>query len=169
MNKSTKTIDENHIKSNEELIMFDFKKICTTVENLSEEERAALIMVEGKHVYDGLSELPFTAYNPVDALTVFIIGAIVSDGVLDETEYSMILPSLERAFGKNVDYESLKSAFKSKRAIEKIDEYVSALMKIVSAKNEDLVSDIVTLCLLVVSIDGKVTPKERRYVRRLCK
>lgn len=169
MNKSTKTIDENHIKSNEELIMFDFKKICTTVENLSEEERAALIIVEGKHVYDGLSELPFTAYNPVDALTVFIIGAIVSDGVLDETEYSMILPSLERAFGKNVDYESLKSAFKSKRAIEKIDEYVSALMKIVSAKNEDLVSDIVTLCLLVVSIDGKVTPKERRYVRRLCK
>lgn len=149
--------------------MFDFKKICTMVENLTQEERAALIIVEGKRVYDGLSELPFTAYNPVDALTTFIIGAIVSDGVLDETEYSMILPSLERAFGKNVDYESLKSAFKSKRAIEKIDEYVSALMKIISAKNEDLVSDVVTLCLLIVSIDGKVTQKERRYIRRLCK
>ncbi len=149
--------------------MFDFKKICTTVENLSDEDRAALIIREGKRVYDGLSDIPFTAYNPFSALAAFIMGAIVSDGKIDENEYAMILPSLQKAFGKDVDYETLKTALKSGRATEQINEYVNVLMKIVVSKNEDLVSDIVTLCLLVVSIDGKVSPKERRYIRKLCK
>lgn len=149
--------------------MFDFKKLCTLVENLSDEDRAALIIREGKRVYDGLSDIPFTAYNPLSALAAFVMGAIVSDGKLDENEYAMILPALQNAFGKNIDYATLKTALKSGRATEKINEYVSALMKIVASKDEDLVSDIVTLCLLVVSIDGKVSPKERRYIRKLCK
>lgn len=149
--------------------MFDFKKLCTEVENLSETERVILTASEGKKVLEGLSEFPFTAYDPVKAFASFIIGAIASDGVIDEKEYVLIFPALKKVFGEDFDYESVKNVFKDKRATAQINEYVDALMKIITAKDEDLKTDIVTLCLLVVSVDGKVSPKERRYIRRLCK
>lgn len=149
--------------------MFDFKKLCTEVENLSEKDRVILTVSEGKKVLEGLANFPFTAYNPVKALASFVIGAVASDGVIDEKEYLLIFPALKRVFGDDFDYESVKNLFKNKRATAEINEYVDALMKIITAKDEKLKTDIVTLCLLLVSVDGKISSKERRYIRRLCK
>lgn len=149
--------------------MFDFKKLCTEVENLSKEERTLLTISESKKVLLGLTDFSFTAHNPVEALAAFIIGAVASDGVIDEKEYLLIFPSLVKAFGEDFDYESVKNMFKNKRATAELNDYINALMQIITSKNEELKTDIVTLCLLVVAIDGKISPKERRYIRRLCK
>lgn len=37
------------------------------------------------------------------------------------------------------------------------------------AKTDDVKEDILTLCLCVVAIDGKISLKERKYVKQLCK
>lgn len=150
--------------------MFDFKKLCTEVENLSEADRGILIISESKKVIAGLLEISVTAYNPVDALATFIMGAVVSDGTIDEKEYLLIYPSLVKAFGDDFDYESIKKSLtKNRESKNLIHEYIDALMTIIATVDEELQTDIVMLCLLIVAIDGKITTKERRYIRRLCK
>lgn len=150
--------------------MFDFAKICTQVEEMSPLDRTALIIEESKKILQKFSTLNFTAYNPIDVLATFIIGAVMSDDVLNEKEYLLIYPSLAKAFGEDFDYESIKESLaKDKDGKAMLKEYVNALMTIISASDEDLQTDIVTLCLLIVSIDGKINLKERRYIRQLCK
>lgn len=150
--------------------MFDFAKICTQVEEMSPLDRTALIIEESKKIVGKFSTLNFTAYNPIDVLATFIIGAVMSDDVLDEKEYLLIYPSLVKAFGEDFDYESIKESLsKDKDGKTMLKEYINALMTIISASDEDLQTDIVTLCLLIVYIDGKITLKERRYIRQLCK
>ncbi len=39
----------------------------------------------------------------------------------------------------------------------------------VNVADESLCEDIVMLCLCVVSIDHKISPREQRYIRKLCK
>ncbi len=150
--------------------MFDYAKICAQVEEMSALDRTALIIEESKKIVHKFSTLNVTAYNPIDALATFIIGAVMSDDVLDEKEYLLIYPSLVKAFGEDFDYESIKESLsKDKDGKALLKEYIKALMTIISASDSDLQADIVTLCLLIVSIDGKISLKERRYVRQLCK
>lgn len=150
--------------------MFNFKKLCAKVESLSEKDRGILIISEAKKSFEGLAAISETSFNPAKALATFIIGAVVSDGEIDEKEYLLIYPSLVKAFGEDFDYQSVKRALTEDKDGKKLlNDYINALIEIIAAVDENLQTDIVTLCLLVVSIDGKVTPKERRYIRRLCK
>ncbi len=150
--------------------MFDFAKICNDVEKLTPVERGVLIASQSVKVLKGLSELPETADNPVTVLTTFIMGAVVSDGKLNEREYLLIYPSLVKAFGDDFDYESVKKAVSDdkggrnflKRCSEELITYIGEC-------DEELQADIVTLCLLIVSVDGKINLRERRYIKSLCK
>lgn len=150
--------------------MFDFARICNDVEKLTPAERGILIASQSVKVLKGLSALPETADSPVTVLTTFIIGAVVSDGKLNEKEYLLIYPSLVKAFGDNFDYESVKKAVSDgKEGRTFLNKCSAELMEYVKESDEDLQADIVTLCLLIVSVDGKINLKERRYVKNLCK
>lgn len=150
--------------------MFNFKKLCTKVESLSDKDRGILIISEAKKSLEGLAAISETSFNPAKALATFMIGAVVSDGKIDEKEYLLIYPSLVKAFGEDFDYQSVKRTLTEDKDGKKLlNDYINALIEIISEVDENLQTDIVTLCLLVVSIDGKVTPQERRYIRRLCK
>lgn len=150
--------------------MFNFKKLCTKVESLSDKDRGILIISEAKKSLEGLAAISETSFNPTKALATFMIGAVVSDGKIDEKEYLLIYPSLVKAFGEDFDYQSVKRMLTEDKDGKKLlNDYINALIEIISEVDENLQTDIVTLCLLVVSIDGKVTPQERRYIRRLCK
>lgn len=148
--------------------MFDFKKLCDSVESLNSFDRAKLIAEQSVKVVAGIHALGIEACDSVMTLSAFIIGAVTSDGVLDEKEYLLIYPSLVAAFGTDVDYESIKQAVKSDREGKKLlQKYTMALMEIISSADEDLQSDIILLILMLVAIDGKISLKERRYVRKL--
>lgn len=150
--------------------MFDFAKLCNDVEKLSPVERGLLITSQSVKVLKGLSALPATADDPVTVLTTFIIGAVVSDGKLNEKEYLLIYPSLVKAFGDNFDYESVKKAVSSdKDGKNFLTKCTKELVQYVGESDDELQADIITLCLLITSIDGKISLKERRYIRNLCK
>ena len=132
--------------------------------------RGILIISEAKKSLEGLAAISETSFNPAKVLATFMIGAVVSDGKIDEKEYLLIYPSLVKAFGEDFDYQSVKRTLTEDKDGKKLlNDYINALIEIISEVDENLQTDIVTLCLLVVSIDGKVTPQERRYIRRLCK
>ncbi len=150
--------------------MFEFQKLCNEVEALTPPERAALIVDKAVTVVDGLRGLGLDGEDPVNTLAAFIIGSVVSDGSISEKDYLYIYPSLVKAFGEFCDLAGIKSELKVSKDLQNIiKEYTKELLNILSAANEELGADIILLCLLVTSVDGKVSLKEKRYIRQLCK
>lgn len=149
--------------------MFEFKKLCNELEKLSSIERSALLAEKSIAVVKGLKELDLS-FDPVKTLVAFILGSVVSDGSLSEKDYLYIYPSLVKAFGKDFDFMAAKQALQVAKDVKKeISNYTKELMSVISVCDEDLAMDIVALCLLVTSVDGKISLKEKRYIRQLCR
>ena len=149
--------------------MFEFKKLCKEVEKLNPAERGVLLAEKSITVVKGLNslELPFDA---VDTLVTFIIGSVVSDGSFSEVDYLHIYPSLVKAFGHDSDFKAVKQALQIAKDVKKeIERYTKMLLSVIAECDDNLASDIIALCLLVTSVDGKVSLKEQRYIRQLCK
>lgn len=149
--------------------MFEFNKICNQYEKLDSLERAALLAEKSLSVIRGLRELD-CRIDPIETLVAFIIGSVVSDGAVSEKDYLYIYPSLVKAFGKDLDYAAIKRSFKVAGDIKKaIDRRTEDLMSIIAVTDDKLRTDVISLCLLVTSVDGKISFKEKRYIKRLCK
>ena len=149
--------------------MFEFKKLCKELEKLNPAERGVLLAEKSVSVVKGLNalDLPF---NGVETLVTFIIGSVVSDGLISENDYLYIYPSLVEAFGHDFDFKAAKQALQIAKDIKKeIATHTKKLLSIIANCDENLAMDIVALCLLVTSVDGKITIKEKRYIRQLCK
>ena len=149
--------------------MFEFKKLCKEVEKLNPAERGVLLAEKSITVVKGLNslELPFDA---VDTLVTFIIGSVVSDGSFSEVDYLHIYPSLVKAFGHDFDFKAVKQALQIAKDVKKeIERYTKMLLSVIAECDDNLASDIIALCLLVTSVDGTVSLKEQRYIRKLCK
>lgn len=149
--------------------MFEFKKLCNELEALNPIERGALLAEKSVSVVRGLSELDLP-FNPVETLVSFIIGSVVSDGTFNEKDYLYIYPSLVKAFGNDFDFLSSKQALQIAKDIKKeISKDTKELLSVIALCDEELAADIVALCLLVTSVDGKISLKEKRYIRQLCR
>lgn len=149
--------------------MFEFTKLCNEVEKLTPAERGVMLAEKSVSVVEGLRALPLP-FNAVETLVAFILGSIVSDGSVSEKDYLYIYPSLVKAFGRDFDFASAKHALQVSKDIRKeIADHTKELMSAVALCDERLAADIVVLCLLVTSVDGKISLKEKRYVRRLCR
>lgn len=115
-----------------------------------------------------LRELPISDMKAADILVGFIIGATTADGKINETEYLLIYPALVRTFGDGFDFLSIKDSFRYTKDQKRIlANYVDEMSHILSMLNDDLKRDVITLCLCVISIDRKITLKEKLYIRRL--
>ena len=109
-------------------------------------------------------------FDPVETLILFIMGSVVSDGAFGERDYLFIYPSLVKAFGKDFDLMLAKQTLQTAKDIKKeIAKHANDMMSVIAECDENLASDIVTLCLLTTSVDGKITLKEKRYIRRICR
>ncbi len=149
--------------------MFEFKKLCNTLEELNPIERGVILAEKSVSVIKGLSGLNIPL-DPVKTLVTFIIGSVVSDNSINEKDYLYIYPSLVKAFGNDFDFISAKQAIGLAKDIKKeITKYTKEMISIISICDEALTADIISLCLLITSVDGKISLKEKRYIRQLCK
>ncbi len=149
--------------------MFEFKKLCNTLEELNPIERGVILAEKSVSVIKGLSGLNIPL-DPVKTLVTFIIGSVVSDNSINEKDYLYIYPSLVKAFGNDFDFISAKQAIGLAKDIKKeITKYTKEMISIINVCDEELVTDIISLCLLITSVDGKISLKEKRYIRQLCK
>lgn len=149
--------------------MFEFKKLCNTLEELNPIERGVILAEKSVSVIKGLSGLNIPL-DPVKTLVTFIIDSVVSDNSINEKDYLYIYPSLVKAFGNDFDFISAKQAIGLAKDIKKeITKYTKEMISIINVCDEELATDIISLCLLITSVDGKISLKEKRYIRQLCK
>ena len=108
--------------------------------------------------------------DPVETLACFILGSIVSDGKINEQEYILIYPALVKVFGSDFDFASVKAAVSKNYAFKKaVKDYSKELASTLAEADESFVNDVIGLCLCVVSIDGKISFREKNYIKKLYK
>lgn len=149
--------------------MFEFKKLCNQLEKLNPVDRGALLIDKSVATVTGLNRLDLP-FDPVETLVAFIIGSVVSDGAINEKDYLYIYPSLVKAFGSDFDFISVKHTLQIAKDIRKeIMKHTQDLMSIIAMCDEQLATDIISLCLLITSVDGKISFKEKRYISVLAR
>lgn len=150
--------------------MFEFKKLCDAYENLTWTEKGLMLTEKSVKIMAKLHLLDIEDIDPVETLVGFIIGSVAADGKINEQEYLLIYPALVQAFGRDFDFASVKEGFKKDTAGRKaIADYTENMLAILDLLDEDLKNDVITLCLCVTAIDGKVSQKEKKYIKRLCR
>lgn len=150
--------------------MFEFAKVWKEYEALSPAERGAVLGVKSVEILAKLRQLNLPGVDPVQTLAGFILGSVVADGRVNEQEYLLMYPALLRVFGDGFDFESVKESLRLNRGErDAVQQYTKDLLSLLSLADESLCKDIVMLCLCVVSIDHKISPREQRYIRKLCK
>lgn len=148
--------------------MFEFKKICDGFEKLTPTERGLILTEKSIVILAKLRYIDFPDINPAHALAGFIIGSAVADGKINEKEYLLIYPALLSVFGNDFDYSEIKESFRLCSDVKKaISEYTEEMLAVLDFADETLKEDVITLCLCIVAIDGKVSLKEKRYIKRL--
>lgn len=150
--------------------MFDFSKLCKEYEELSTPERSMLLTGKAVSVLAGLDRLNIPGVDPVHTLAGFILGAVTADGRINEQEYLLIYPALLHIFGNDFDYESVRKSFRADRdGRNAVRQYTRDMLGLLSLADEELRDDVIMLCLCVVSIDKKISLRERHYIRQLVK
>lgn len=148
--------------------MFEFTKLCKEFERMSALERGAVIAEKSVKVMAKLKLLDVPEIDPVETLATFIVGAVAADGKLDEREYLLIYPALVKAFGEDFDFNTVKAVFEADKGVHKeIRDYTADLLTVLNLVDESFRDDVVALCLAVVTVDNKITLKERKYIKKL--
>lgn len=148
--------------------MFEYIEKCKKFEKLSTFNRYALLADKSLLVTSKLTELGFNVNESLSLIATFILGSIVSDGEVNEKEYLLMYPALLRTFGDNFDFDSIKEAFKNDFKTKKeLKNYLKDILSLLNNVSNELKEDIVDICFAIVTIDGKLSLKERIYMRKL--
>ncbi len=150
--------------------MFEFKKLCNEFERLSAVERGLILTENSVKI---LAKLRLSGENGKDSaqiLACFLIASIVSDGKVNEQEYILMYPALCKVFGTDFDFTQVKEMVeKNVKDTKAVVDYSKEMLELLASSEESLREDLIILCLCIVSIDGKVSFKERRYIKKLIK
>ena len=148
--------------------MNDFNKICKVVENLNAVEYAAIITAKTAKIMPALNELTQDTADSLELLATFMIASVYADGKLDESEYLLLMPALKLFFGDDFDYDSAKALVKAfKPEGRELKNVVDAIVDLLGELSDELKEDIITVCLLICARDGKISLKEKRYIKQL--
>ena len=133
-------------------------------------ERGAILTEKSVKILAKLRLLGVNDVDPVETLACFILGSIVSYGKINEQEYILIYPALVKVFGSDFDFASVKAAVSKNYAFKKaVKDYSKELASTLAEADESFVNDVIGLCLCVVSIDGKISFREKNYIKKLYK
>ena len=150
--------------------MFEFTKLCNAFEEMTPVERGAILTEKSVKVLAKLRLLGAEEGDPSTVLASFILGSIVADGKVNEREYLLMYPALVKVFGEEFDFDSVKTAIEADyKGNKDVKKYTEELMGVLAEADESLVEDVVAICLCVVAIDGKISLRERNYIKRLCR
>lgn len=130
----------------------------------------ALLGVKSKRILPALIDITQDGETGVEIFASFIIGAIAADGRLSETEYELLSPLLHAFFGEELDYETCKKAFRKMAPEQReLKKSVDEMVDVLGLLSDDLKDDIITVCLLICAVDGKVSLRERNWIKQLIK
>ena len=149
--------------------MFEFSNLCRTVELMGPQKRAEIIAEKSPGIIQALSAITESGRDGAAIYLNFILCAIAADGKLDESEYQMIRPMLEKAAGRELTFEEAQQIFKN-AGLDKPTEYKRAMdlmVDVIGTLSMDLKKDIVIVCLMVCAVDNRISRKERKWIKQL--
>lgn len=148
--------------------MKEFNLLCKELENLDVATYGAILAEKSLKIIPALSAITESAVGGAATFATFILGAIAADGRLSETEFLICEPMLRIFFGDAIDYETCKAAVKSMhsetRALKKA---VDDMVDILGCVSEELKEDIVFVCMMICAVDGKISAKEKSWIKQL--
>ena len=148
--------------------MKDFNELCRSVEELSPLEYAAVLGRTSLKIMPAIRAFSEDGRTCAEVLAAFVIASVYADGKLDESEYLLMAPLLKAFFGEDFDFEDAKKLAKEwrkeGRAVKKEVDY---LVDFLGTLSEELKADIIFVCLLICAVDGKVSLKEKAYIKQL--
>ncbi len=150
--------------------MKEFNELCKEFEQLDAATYTALLAEKSLKLLPALHAVTGDGVDGAALFASFVLGAIAADGKLSEDEYLLCYPLLHAFFGDEVNYDDCKTAAKllrsESRAFKKsLDEIVDVLGEL----SEELKDDIVIVCLMICALDGKISLKEKNWIKKLVK
>ncbi|MGN1060345.1 MAG: hypothetical protein ACI4QN_01295 [Candidatus Coproplasma sp.] len=147
--------------------MKSFNELCKIVEELSPEEYAGVITAKTADILPALHNVS-GGEGAVEIFTSFLLASVVADGKFDEAEYVLMYPLLKAVFGEGVTYDYVNGVAKTLRPeMGELKKSVKAMLDIIGAADEELKDDLIIISLLICAIDGKISVKEKNYIKQL--
>ena len=149
--------------------MFEFNKICKAAEQLDPQTYGEIITEKSVAIIAALSAITKNGLSGLQIYLNFILCSIAADGKLDQAEYMILKPSFEILAGKEVSYEDAVEIFKA-AGLDRSRDYknvVDEMVDILGMISLDLKRDIIIVCLLVCAVDGKISRKEKKWIKQL--
>ncbi len=148
--------------------MKEFNKLCKEFEEMDALNYNIILDELSSRIIPALQVITDDGIKGEMIFARFLMGAIVSDGKLSEEEYQFMQPMLERFFGDTVDFDYCKTLIKENKTMGKdLKNEVDYMVDVLGMLSDDLKNDIITVCLMVCAVDGKVSFKEKRWIKQL--
>ncbi|MBD5636794.1 MAG: TerB family tellurite resistance protein [Clostridia bacterium] len=148
--------------------MKEFNMLCKEVENLNVIEYGAILAAKSAKVLPVLNEIGGSKIDGAAIFAQFILGAIAADGRLSEEEYLIVYPLLHTFFGDELDYRACKAAVRFLRPESReLKKALDDMVDLFGLFDEELKDDLIFICLLICAVDGKVSLKEKNWIKKL--
>lgn len=148
--------------------MKSFNELCKYAEELNPVEYAAIVTEKSIKILPALNRVTGNAVETAGLFASFLMASIYADGKLDQAEYDLMLPMLRLLFGSEFDYDAAKALARTFRPEgRELKKAVENIVGVLGEVDEDLKSDIILVSLLICAIDGKITVREKNYIKQL--
>ena len=149
--------------------MFEFRKFCKAAEQLDPQTYGEIIAEKSVAIIAALTAITKDGLTGLQVYMNFILCSIAADGKLDQSEYLILKPSFEKLAGKEVSYEDAVTIFNA-AGLDKPGEYkkvVDEMVDILGMISLDLKRDIIIVCMMICAVDGKISRKEKKWIKQL--
>ncbi len=149
--------------------MSSFNDLCKLMESLDPATYSKVMVEKTADVLVGLKGITCDGLDALAIYTDFILCSVAADGKLSEEEFLLVKPVLDLIAGADVSYEEAKAIFKA-AGLDKPKEYKAAMDKTVDLLglvSPQLKDDIILVCMLICAVDGKISFKEKRWIKKL--
>lgn len=148
--------------------MSDFNKLCKEFEQIDATTYRALLAEKSLKVLPALMAITEDGLSGAEIFATFIMGAIAADGKLSEEEYLLVYPLLSLFFGDSVNYEDCKKAVRSLRKEgNELKKIVDEMVDVIGLVSDDLKDDIIIVIMLITAVDGKISLREKNWIKKL--
>ena len=148
--------------------MKSFQQLYKEVTTLSPFGYGEVLGEKAKKILPALSQISGSLEGATAVFSEFILGALASDGRLSQAEYFVLKPVLHLFFGDEFDYEACELAVKNiKETRGMLKNVLDSMVDMYGSVDDELKEDIITVCLMICAVDGKVSLKERNWIKKL--
>ena len=149
--------------------MFEFNKLCKAFEEMDPNTFGDIIAEKSVAIIAALTAITRNGMDGMKIYLNFILCSIAADGKLAEEEYMILKPAFEKLAGKEVSYDDAVAIFKE-TGLDKSKDYknvVDEMVDILGMISLDLKRDIIIVCMMVCAVDGKISRKEKKWIKQL--